>query len=106
MFGMEIVVYEFGLREPVEKHKYFSIGNVLYAGNAVIFAVGAEGETVDITDAQLHTILSHTTFHHNAAAVEWNIQQGWIDRPQMLVNDELLWQWPQGNDAFKGRDSL
>jgi len=46
--GVGIVVFEFGLFDPPDKQRYFSINGGLYAGKAVLYAYGDDGETIDI----------------------------------------------------------
>lgn len=101
-----IVVHEFGMREPVDKRRYFTIQRYMYAGNAVLFAFDQIGDTITANEKQLHYILSHIKFlggHENA---ERAIAAGVVDRPQIAVNGEVMWQWPQGNAEFKGKESL
>jgi hypothetical protein len=89
--GMGIVVYEFGMYEPVEKLGYFSIGKRLYAGNAVLYGYSQR----DGIDTSLETV-PEVVFYATAEAVERAIENGSIDRPHISVNDELIWEWPQG----------
>jgi hypothetical protein len=89
--GVQIVVDEFGLYAPVNQQRYFSIGRRLFAGNALLFAYEALGNTIDFE--QIDNI--GVTFFGGAAAVERAIAAGIIDRPTFSVNGETVWQWPQ-----------
>jgi hypothetical protein len=69
----------------------FQIGRRLFAGNALLFAYEALGNTIDFE--QIDNI--GVTFFGGAAAVERAIAAGIIDRPTFSVNGETVWQWPQ-----------
>lgn len=87
--GISIVVYEFGLFVPVQKQYYFAIGKHLYAGNAILYAFNYEGATIDFLPP-----IPMLAFFENALAVEDAIHRHTVDRPQMLLNGELIWSWP------------
>lgn len=87
--GMGIIVYEYGLFEPIEKQAYFAIGGRLYAGNAVIYAFDQRGETVNLPGTPV------VQFMPSARAVERNIALGLVERPIMSINDEVIWRWPE-----------
>lgn len=82
-----IIVYEFGLREP-DKHKHFSIGPALYAGNAVLFGVDDHGETVDLKG------VPYCVFYDTLQDIEFAIATGRILRPEIRVNGMLISAWP------------
>jgi hypothetical protein len=82
-----IVVYEFGLMEPPAMHNFFSIGQQLYAGNAVLYAADATGETMDL-ELNLPVM-----FYRSSKEAETAIQRGDIQRPQTAVNGKVIWQW-------------
>lgn len=84
-----IVVYEYGLFEPVEHQHYFSIGGHLYAGNAVLYGFDARGETVDVDPA----IIDHVVFYADQQAIEAAISAQKIKRPQM-TSGKTMWSWP------------
>lgn len=88
--GIGIVVYEYSLFVPPAEQSYFAINGRLYGGNAVLYGFG---ETISLP------ALLPVVFLPNAAAVERNITLGLVQRPQMIANDEVLWQWP---DPRKG----
>jgi hypothetical protein len=87
--GLTVVVYEFGMFEPKEKCRYFSIGRQLFCGNAVLFGHDQRGETIDLPAAP------PVIFYRDFLAVEQAIGWGQIDRPQMAVNGAVLWRWPE-----------
>jgi len=84
-----IVVADFGMFDDPDKQDYFSVEGNLYAGNALVYAVNDAGETVDIPNLDLTP-----TFLHGREEVESMIKQGLVDRPEMTVNGELVWAWP------------
>jgi hypothetical protein len=83
-----IVVGEYGMfKDPAEGH-YFSIGSMLYEGGAVIYAADAIGDTVSIR------VKPPVCFYRDAAEVERAISRGEVLRPQMAVNGQVTWSWP------------
>lgn len=84
---LTVVVYEFGLLEPPEQHHFFSIGNGLFAGNAVVYQCNEEGETVDITHVPpvLH--------YRDCVEAERAVVAGQVRRPETAVNGRVMWQW-------------
>ena len=90
--GLGIVVYEFGLFEPSQEQSYFAIGQRLYAGNALIYNFDHKGATVDF---ELGRPPVPIWWFDNAADVEAAITNDTISRPQMLVNGDVIWEWPQ-----------
>jgi hypothetical protein len=89
--NLSYVVYEFGLFTPASEQHYAAVGNTLIAGPCVMFGVGEEGETLDLVQALAPPVL----FFRDAAEVEVAIAAGQIRRPEMAVNNEVLWHWPQ-----------
>lgn len=89
--GLGIVVYEYGLFVPPAEQHYFSIRAKLYAGNAVLYAFDKMGETVSLARHAVPEIV----FMPSAASVERSIQLGLVERPQMAINGEVTWQWPE-----------
>lgn len=83
---LNIVVYEFGLYSEKVQH-YFSIFKQLYVGNAVLFASDDVGNTVDITSDP------PVMFYRDTLMVEEAIKRGAINRPQVSVNGNVIWQW-------------
>ena len=87
--GIAIVVHGFSLFEPPERQHYFAIGDRLYAGRALLYAYDESGETVNLLR------VPDVTFFTNAKAVENAIEAATVQRPQMKLNDEVIWSWPQ-----------
>jgi hypothetical protein len=86
--GIGITVYEFGMYvSPSEQH-YFGLEGKLYAGNAVLYGFDPGGYERDMVDVPV------VMFFDNAEHVEKAIKDKVIERPQMSVNGEVLWQWP------------
>src|SRR5262245_39070358 len=83
-----IVVYEYGLFEPTDQQYYFSLGRMLYGGNALLYAVDEAGETIDLKRCP------EPTFYTSAADVEAAIAAGKIDRPIRAFNGAIQWEWP------------
>jgi hypothetical protein len=88
-WGVSIIVYELGLFMPVEVARYFSIGNSLFVGGAVLFQFDAEGDTIDF-DLQPPPVM----FYRDHYEVEYAIQKGDIRRPITSINGEEVWRWP------------
>ena len=85
-----VVVDQYGLLDPPERQDYFVINGHLYAGNAVIYGVDDEGSTVDVADADR----LRPEFLHGRDEVERAISDGAVTRPELRVNGELIWKWP------------
>lgn len=93
--GLGIVVHEFGLFTPSYQQKYFAIGPRLYAGGALLYAYDAGGVTIEFKVVDWQHVLSAIQWLESAATVELAISCGLVIRPQMAVNGEVLWTWPQ-----------
>jgi hypothetical protein len=85
--GIGIFVYEYGLMQDPAQTNYFSIGRGLYAGNAVIYAFDANGESVELK------IMPPIMFYRSFKEVEQAIQRGEINRPFTAVNEAITWAW-------------
>lgn len=85
--GIAIVVDDFGLHVPPTAQRYFIIGRTLFAGNAVMYGIDKEGETVDLEEIPQVIFVS-------PAGIEAAIRAGQIDRPTVMVNGRTVWQWP------------
>jgi hypothetical protein len=85
--GASIVVYEFGLYVPSQR--YFAIGRSLFGGPAVIYGFDNAGEAVDLDK------LPPVYFFRDAEEVERAIGTGQIQRPVMVINDDVIWKWPE-----------
>jgi hypothetical protein len=99
-FGMvgpavSIIVGETGLFSDPDKGGYFSLGLSLFHGPAVLFGVGDSGETISLAVAADHNVLSGIRFYDSLSQIEKAIQDGVVDRPQMSVNGEVVWRWPE-----------
>lgn len=92
--GHGITVYEYGLMQPVAEQHLFSIGNRLYAGNAVIYAE-ADGKAVDARVPRI-------TWYKDVDAVWEAIQQGDVIQPAVKVGDDVLWLWPDPKPSMMG----
>jgi len=93
---LSIVVYEFSLFVPPEEQFYFSLGDQLFAGSAVIYQTNSIGETVNFDK----TILTATfpnpgwlRWYRSVNEIEAAISGGTLRRPQTAVNDTVLWSW-------------
>ena len=85
--GLAIVVNDFSLHVPPRLQRYFVIGRTLFGGNAVLYAFNEQGDSVDIDEVPVIIFMS-------LAGVEDAIAQNQIDRPEVRVNGQLTWQWP------------
>jgi len=88
--GIGIALYEFGLYIPATRQQFFSIDRKLYAGSAILYGVGASGETIDLD-------LDPTMFrfYSDVPEIERAIARGEIDRPIFAAGGEVLWRWPE-----------
>jgi hypothetical protein len=87
--GIGVIVYEFGLYVDPTKQSFFAIDGNLYAGNAVLYAFGAHGETIDMG------MPPNIKFFDSIAEIESHIRLGKLNRPTMSLNGQVMWQWPQ-----------
>jgi hypothetical protein len=85
------VFFEFGMFEPPEQQHYTALGRRLLAGRILIYGVGYRGETVDV---EVHPTNFEATFLHGASDVEEAIGRGLIERPEIRMSGEVVWQWP------------
>ena len=86
--GVGIVVYEFSLFVPVNEQRWFSIMGQLFGGNALLYGFDVHGETCDFDPPP------PVVFYRSADEVEAAIARGEVKRPQMAVNQNVLWRWP------------
>jgi hypothetical protein len=88
--GVGIVVAEFGLFEPKEEQSYFALEGRLYAGNAVLYGYDVStGVDKDMTH------MPPAIFFKDYEAVETAIDAGLVQRPEMAINGEVIWRWPE-----------
>ena len=88
--SINIVVYEYGLfTQPPDRIKYFSIGRMLFAGGAVLYAADEAGETIDLD------VPPPILFFRDAAEVELAINAGDIERPVRAYGEDVVWRWPE-----------
>jgi hypothetical protein len=81
-----------------DRLKYFSIYGHLFAGNAVLYAFTAAGETIDVK--QLPSVM----FYRDMAEVERAIGADAVKRPQMAYNDTVYWRWPDPQPLEDARE--
>lgn len=91
-----IIVDEFGLLETRPGQAYFALfpnpghAGSLFAGGAVLYAIGGRGETIDFDPPDW---LALTQWLADAAAAEDAIQRGEVMRPRTTVNGVVCWEW-------------
>jgi hypothetical protein len=85
-----IVIFEFAFFVPPEQQFYFAIEHRLYAGNCVLYAFNPQGETIDFDPP-----LPFFRWFDDNIDVEAAILQGSVARPQLKLNDQLIWSWPE-----------
>lgn len=90
--GLSIIVYEFGLLEP-DRRDFFAIGPRLFQGNALCYAWGDQGETIDVTNGEIATIRKHIQFLDGRSEVERAIKARTVERPATRVNGVVTWAW-------------
>lgn len=88
--GLAYVVYEFGHFVPAAEQSYFSINRTLISGAAVLYGIDEAGETIDIMKSGIPDV----RFYLGANDVEAAIERNEIRRPQMAVNGQQIWAWP------------
>ena len=94
--GIAIAVHEHGLFQPPADCFYFSVGRKMYAGNAVLYAFDGAGRTIDMP-AQPPPVM----FYRSHRELEAAIERGEIDRPQTLINNIVVWRWPDQHSYFE-----
>jgi len=85
-----IFIDEFGMFAEPDHQDYFAIDGHLFAGPALLYAFDQQGETKDMPNTRLEP-----AFLHGREEVEAAIANEKVTRPQMLVNGDVIWQWPQ-----------
>lgn len=93
-----IVAYEFGLRDDMAgdgwvEPNYTRIGRQMYAGNLLVMAADNMGEDADVTAKDVMTLKNHLEWLPTRQDCEDAMSRGAMDRPQMSVNGQVLWQW-------------
>ena len=91
-----IVVDEFGLYADPGQVVYFSLGNQLYAGNALLYACDDAGETTDMDWLPPLLRKAIVFYPGGRPEIEAAIAAGKVRRPESRVNGVLAWSWPQG----------
>jgi hypothetical protein len=91
--GCAIVVYEFGLIEPPEQHRFFAIGGKLYAGRAVLHGFDHQGRMLDLPEQVDYKHLN-PIWLDTEREVERAIGSKLIARPCTKVNNQIIWEWP------------
>jgi hypothetical protein len=86
-----IVVFQYSFYVEVAKQHYFALGSKLYAGAAVLYQANRYGQTAPYAIANP---LAPRWFC-NAAEIEEAIREGEITRPQVVMNGNLIWRWPE-----------
>lgn len=91
-----LMAYEFGLRPDWNggrQFKYCRIGRQMYAGNLVIFAADEMGENADMREGERVLLEKHIEWLDDEDDCEVAIAEDRMDRPQMSVNGEIMWEW-------------
>jgi hypothetical protein len=72
-----------------EDGRYFSIGNMLFSGGAVIYAADYKGDTVSIQAKP------PVMFYRDVSEVETAIAAGAVERPVRAFDGVVTWRWPE-----------
>lgn len=91
--GIGYAVYQFSNYVPPDRQSYCSIEGTgaLIAGNAVLFEYARGGATIDLSeDWKLEPI-----WFSGPEAVEAAIVAARVIRPELAINGEVIWAWPQ-----------
>ena len=91
--GIGYAVYEFGFYVPAAQQSYCSITGTgrLIAGNAVLYEFAEGGATIDLSEEWR----IEPMWFSCAEAVEEAIVAGLVPRPEVKLNREVIWAWPQ-----------
>ena len=85
------VVHQYSLFVPPAEQSYFSVAGRLIAGPCLMYGVGEAGETVPL----MKSMLPFVRFYLGVNDVEAAIERKEVLRPQMSVNNDVIWAWPQ-----------
>jgi hypothetical protein len=88
--GIGLVAYDFAFFVPPLEQSYFALNGKLLAGPAVLYQYDEPGHTVDLGDTVIVT-----RWFNSAAQVDYLIKAGVLERPELRVNGELIWSWPE-----------
>lgn len=97
---VSIILDEIGLLRE-EQQEFFTLGNRLFAGPAIVYQIDDEGETIDTQPWVLEQIARACTFYNSRESVEAAIQRKNIERPQNGIttwkggqpHTEIFWEW-------------
>jgi hypothetical protein len=95
-WSLNIIVDDLGMYRPIEQAKYWSLGGQLLEGGAIIFKAEEGGETSSME------MVPPVMFYRSHLEVEQAIARGEIARPQMSVNGEVVWRWPEARPGMVG----
>ena len=84
------VVDEHGLFKPIAEQHYFVMNSRLVAGNSVLYAYNDLGDTIDMQRAPMIFFLEN-----RLEVIESAFAKGICHRPQLKINDKIIWQWPE-----------
>ena len=90
--SLAIIVDEYSLLDTNDQ-KFFSIGDKLFAGKAVIYGFDGAGETVSIPEDDDRISASTVVFMKGVEEVEAAITSGRLPRPRAAINGEVIWEW-------------
>jgi hypothetical protein len=91
--GIGFVVFEFAFYVPASEQHYCGIGSRLIAGDAVLYGFRKDGKSVDLTDDDLQAVA--VRWFNDVDEIETEIAAGTLVRPEITINKELIWRWPQ-----------
>lgn len=98
---LHFVVDEFGLFVEPAKQSYISLAGRLLAGNVVLYACDDGGSTIGMDHLTKSDSWSNLWNRINPIwlstqdEVEASISVGSTFRPEISVNGEIIWSWPQ-----------
>lgn len=87
--NLAYVVAQYGLYAPPDAQHYWSFGQRLVAGNAVLHGFNDQGDTIDTPPA-----IPQIAWLTGAEAIE-ACAAGKLMRPEVRVNGVPVWSWPQ-----------
>jgi hypothetical protein len=92
--GLGYTVYEYALYEPrPEEQSYAAVFGTFIAGNAIVYAFDASGETIPVTSEMIS--LKDIKWLPDLLRAELAIAHRIVKRPMIAVNGKVLWRWPE-----------
>jgi hypothetical protein len=114
--GSDVVAFvdDVGLKRKDQRFWHFTMSRTVMAGRALLLSI-KDGETVALDPrADLVWTKHHVAFIGGAAALEANIERGFLDRPGVYMQSmnpgeepktETLWSWTPAECVMEMEDA-